>query len=353
MSTAAQPPEEIPGDDVLDGLITAEMGNSVADVFRRHRRIEETRYRDTHPDEGLRERKRRLTRRLISDAATAMFASRGFDAVKVSEIADRVGVSEKTIYNYFPNKESMVLDAADELVEGLAAALRDRDPGTSLTEAVAAALVTGLDDLEIIEDEMADWVPLFVTMIEQTPSLHAHWLEVHERLARVATDELAMQAGIDPRDPEAIVAGRALVGLAQVGMESQVRHIRAGLRGRELREAVAADVRRAARLLDTGLWSFNLPRTERARAQATEAMRAAEEARRQVVGALREARAAWEQARTAASDAGEEARRAGARAREEAQRAGEEARAAGQRARREAQAAARRARADARPRRDR
>jgi AcrR family transcriptional regulator len=72
----------------------------------------------------LRKRKRRLTRHLIADAATAMFASRGFDGVKVSEIADRVNVSMKTLYNYFPTKESMVLDA-DELIEGLATALRD------------------------------------------------------------------------------------------------------------------------------------------------------------------------------------------------------------------------------------
>jgi AcrR family transcriptional regulator len=44
-----------------------------------------------------------------------MFASRGFDAVKVSEIADRVNVSMNTLYNYFPTKESMVLDDAEEL----------------------------------------------------------------------------------------------------------------------------------------------------------------------------------------------------------------------------------------------
>ena len=58
-----------------------------------------------------------------------MFATRGFDNVKVSEVADRVGVSEKTIYNYFPTKESLVLDTADEAVERMARALRERGPG--------------------------------------------------------------------------------------------------------------------------------------------------------------------------------------------------------------------------------
>jgi AcrR family transcriptional regulator len=245
-----------PSDGILGDVVAAEMGDEMADAVRRMRQAEEARYREEHPREGLRERKRRLTRKLISDAATMLFASRGFDTVRVSEIADRVGVSEKTIYNYFPNKESMVLDEADELVEGLAAALRDRPPGVSVTGAVLAALVAEATSAPFMDDELAEFVPQLVAMIERTPALHAHWLQVHDRLARVAAEELAIQAGTAPRDPEAVVAGRALVGLVEVNMESSVRHIVAGLRGADLREAVLFDIRRAARLLDTGLSSL-------------------------------------------------------------------------------------------------
>jgi AcrR family transcriptional regulator len=298
-------------DSILDGLIGEEMGESMAAVMRRVRRTQEAWYRTQHPDEGLRERKRRLTRQLISDAATALFASRGFDEVKVAEVARRVGVSEKTIYNYFPTKESMVLDATDEMVEGLAAALRGRAPEESITEAVVRALASETSRFDADADAFAEMVPAFVAMIEQTPSLHAAWLEVNAQLADVATEELARQAGVDPRDPEPLIAGRALVGLVDVGMRSRVRHIQDGVRGDELNEKVQHDVRRAARLLDTGLWAFNLPASRRARTQAAEAARAAEEARRQVVTALREARAAWDEARTVAREAGEEIRRAG------------------------------------------
>jgi AcrR family transcriptional regulator len=245
-----------PSDGILDGVVAAEMGDEMADAVRRMRQAEEARYREEHPQEGLRERKRRLTRKLISDAATMLFTSRGFDAVRVSEIADRVGVSEKTIYNYFPSKESMVLDEADELVEGLAAALRDRPAGISVTGAVLAALEAETRSAPFMDDELAKMVPQLVAMIERTPALHAHWLQVHDRLARVAAEELAIQAGTAPRDPEAVVAGRALVGLLEVNMESSVRHVRAGLRGADLREAVLIDIRRAARLLDTGLSSL-------------------------------------------------------------------------------------------------
>ena len=127
-------------EELLDRLISDEMGEKIAQIMRSARRAQEAWHRSRHPDEGLRERKRRLTRQLISDAATTMFATRGFDNVKVSEVADRVGVSEKTIYNYFPTKESLVLDTADEAVERMARALRERGPDESLTAAVVRAI---------------------------------------------------------------------------------------------------------------------------------------------------------------------------------------------------------------------
>jgi hypothetical protein len=59
-----------------------------------------------------------------------------------------------------------------------------------------------------------------------------------------------------------------------------------------------ADLERAARLLETGLWSFNLmARGARTKRQTLEAAKAAEEARVQVVKALRQARATWTELR--------------------------------------------------------
>jgi AcrR family transcriptional regulator len=285
------------GEELLDRLISDEMGAKIAEIMRRARRAQEAWHRSHHPDEGLRERKRRLTRQLISDAATTMFATRGFDNVKVSEVAERVGVSEKTVYNYFPTKESLVLDTADEAVEQMARALRERGPGESPTAAVVRAIKKDTERFDQAPEELVDFIPLFLGMIESTPALRAAWLELHDRLATAACEELAAQAGIDPRDPEPMAAGRALAGLTEVALESRVRRIRDGLRGEELSRAVDDDLDRAARLLETGLWSFNVPRSQRAKRQAVEAARAAEDARTQVLKALRQARAAWEEVR--------------------------------------------------------
>ncbi len=308
-------------DDVLHQLVSEELGESIAELMRQMRRAHETWRRQTHPNEGLRERKRRITRQLISDAATVLFAMHGFDNVKVADVADRVGVSEKTVYNYFPTKESLVLDGADETIERVAAALRDPQPDESLTQAVVRALKEDVGRFQDVPDEMISFIPTYGEMIDSTPALRAAWLEVHDRLAVVARDALAKRAEVDPDDPEPMIAGHALAGLSDVVFESRIRHVNAGLRGEDLRTAVITDLERAARLLETGLWSFNmLARGAKAKTQALEAARAAEEARTQVVKALRQARTAFNDARdrsrATAREAREAAREAGKRARE-------------------------------------
>ena len=138
------------------------------------------------------------------------------------------------------------------------AALLDRPAGMSLTDAFVGALAASMDGFDLLDDELAAHVATtFAAMVKQTPALHAHWLEIQDRLARVAAEQLALQAGTEPADPEPAVADWALAGLVQVDMDSRVRHIRAGRRGAQLADAVAGDVRQAAELLETGLASLS------------------------------------------------------------------------------------------------
>src|ERR1700733_14288909 len=98
--------------------------------------------------EGLRERKKRLMRQQLSDTATAMFLDRGFDGVRVAEVGAACGVSEKTVFNYFPVKEGLVMDRLEAALSALSTALSD--PGRTPVQAVLAVLgqelgaVTGL-----------------------------------------------------------------------------------------------------------------------------------------------------------------------------------------------------------------
>src|SRR5512139_823231 len=58
---------------------------------------------------SLRDVKHSLTEQTIIEKAMALFKERGFAQVSVKQIAKAAMVSEKTVFNYFPNKELIVL----------------------------------------------------------------------------------------------------------------------------------------------------------------------------------------------------------------------------------------------------
>ena len=139
-------PVETDGEGKVHRLLVRELGEEVGEAFMRARAVQERWARQRHPHEGLRDRKKRLTRQQISDVATTLFVVRGFDHVTVSEIAEIVGVSEKTVYNYFPTKESLVFDRAEEGIERMVAALQEREPGESPTRALLRAFSEDADE---------------------------------------------------------------------------------------------------------------------------------------------------------------------------------------------------------------
>jgi AcrR family transcriptional regulator len=83
-------------------------------------------------EHGLRAQKKQRTRRALSEAATELFAARGFEAVTIAEIAARADVGVGTVFNYFRSKEELFFDRADAIEQDLVAS---RPPGSSATAA--------------------------------------------------------------------------------------------------------------------------------------------------------------------------------------------------------------------------
>ena len=210
--------------------------------------------------EGLRERKKRLMRQQLSDTATEMFLERGFDAVRVTEIADACGVSEKTVFNYFPTKESLIVDLGEAVEEALRTTLAD--PALEPVQAVLAILS---DQLAAVVSwlaaqpdraEAVERFRRFGTLIRSTASLRAHQRDGTERLTAVAAEVLARRAGLGPWDPEPRIAANALLGLWPIQFQALGAHLDEARTPEELHRAVTAQVERAARLLEGGLGSF-------------------------------------------------------------------------------------------------
>jgi AcrR family transcriptional regulator len=212
--------------------------------------------------EGLRERKKQLMRQQLTDTATEMFMQRGFDAVRVSEIADACGVSESTVFNYFPTKESLVLDRLDATMASLRTGLID--PGLSPVEAALRILDAELGAMTswlAAQDDAvlaANAVKRFGDLIDASPSLRANQSDMMDRFVAVAAELVADRVGMSPDDPEPQIAAIALLGLWRVQFQSLRKHLDETRTPAQVHEAVTADVRRAARLIEAGVSSFGI-----------------------------------------------------------------------------------------------
>ena len=210
--------------------------------------------------DGLRERKKRLMRQQLSDAATQMFMERGFDAFRVAEVAAACGVSEKTVFNYFPTKESLILDRLEATMASLRTGLAA--PGISPVEAALRILDDELDALTSWLAQQDDLVRAsaaiqrFGTLIQATPSLRAHQSDMMDQFVAVAAEILAEQAEMSADDPEPQIAATALLGLWRIQFVSLSKYLDGTRTPAQVCRAVTADVRRAARLIDTGLNSL-------------------------------------------------------------------------------------------------
>jgi AcrR family transcriptional regulator len=214
------------------------------------------------PDNGLRERKRRMLRQQLSDTATKMFLERGFDSVPVTEIAKKCNVSEKTVYNHFPVKESLLLDREDAMTEALRAAI------TNINEPPLSAMVYMLNNevqtmttaLEGQKDWKADvaMVQRFLSLVENTPSLRSYQYDIMERLTSVAAVILAERTGLVVESPEPQIIAELLVGLWKVQHRALRRVTNGTYTPHEIASLVNNEVRNAAHLLDVGIGSMNL-----------------------------------------------------------------------------------------------
>jgi AcrR family transcriptional regulator len=96
--------------------------------------------------EGLRERKKRLTRTAIFEAAQRLFDQRGFEEVTVAEIADAANISVKTLFTYVRSKEELIFGDSPTVLDAVAGAVRNRRLGETPLVAAAKGLMAAADD---------------------------------------------------------------------------------------------------------------------------------------------------------------------------------------------------------------
>jgi len=96
------------------------------------------------------ELRRQATRDALREMALAKFADQGFDNVTVAEVAEAVGVTERTFYRHFPTKESILFQDYESRLDWLSTALAMRPAHEPIFDSVLAATRSFPYDLEIV-----------------------------------------------------------------------------------------------------------------------------------------------------------------------------------------------------------
>jgi AcrR family transcriptional regulator len=200
---------------------------------------------------GLREDKKQRTRQEIADTAMRLFAMRGFDRVTVAEVARTAGVSEKTVFNYFPTKEDLFYDEVPRREAALVQAVRDLRPGESILTALHRMQHSECSRLA------SPGFAIFARIIEESPALQAKELEVMARFSRVLNEALQAELGLDERD--ARIAAGLLVSVHRHFFRIARQQALAGKHGPGAVRRLRADLDRAYELLEQGLGGFRRP----------------------------------------------------------------------------------------------
>jgi AcrR family transcriptional regulator len=161
---------------------------------------------------GLRERRRRQTSADIRGAAVRLVRERGFDKVTIEAICAEAGISVRTFFNYFPNKESAIVygpsDIPEELVEEFVAA----GPGSYsvvLDELIKLA-AHHLRDMPPDRDQAETMLELAKT----TPAMLAAFLADLERFQNHLIDIVARRQGMKPDEEiPAVISALALTAI--------------------------------------------------------------------------------------------------------------------------------------------
>ena len=160
---------------------------------------------------ALRERTRRAVQKEVAQAAQRLFLDRGYQATTVADIAAEIGMSQRSVFRYFPTKEDIVLGKLDFLAEEMLQTVRDRPPDEPVWDSLRGSLELFMPHVDAPDErEVAEAIQ---RVVFSSPGLLASYLEkLHliEDAAEAAIRERADTAGTPYRDddptPRALVA---------------------------------------------------------------------------------------------------------------------------------------------------
>jgi AcrR family transcriptional regulator len=181
---------------------------------------------------GLRERKKQRTRETIARAARELFATQGYHATTLAEIAEAADVSTRTIFAYFPSKEDILFSEFALMRKALARALAERPDDQDTLETVRRFILSMHKPEETELDEQLRGC------VERDETLRSHLRARIAQLEELIAPAIAKDLGASPDDLRPHVVAASLTAafnlLADRGRDdiaAQIDPIIAFLRG--------------------------------------------------------------------------------------------------------------------------
>ncbi|BDM69788.1 TetR family transcriptional regulator [Streptomyces nigrescens] len=205
------------------------------------------------PATGLREAKKQETRQLISDHATRLFITQGFEQTTIAEIAAAARVAKKTVTNYFARKEDLALDHQEEFATSLAHTVAARHPG----ESALAALRRAFADAVAAQDSVAGFSGQeFARMVADSSTLTNCLHGLHEQREQHLTQALAEATDADP-DDITVQTAAGLLGTVHRVLFHRIQALTlAGHPDDEIARIIAAESNQAFNLLEPALSDY-------------------------------------------------------------------------------------------------
>jgi AcrR family transcriptional regulator len=220
------------------------------------------------PPAGLRAWKKERTRATISDVATGLFMRDGFEQVTIAQIAAAAEVSVKTVFNYFPSKEDLFFDRADDVIGALVDAVVERPSGATILGALHRLLADrrvpfdpsgwrGLRDAASYEGFRR-----YLETEDQSPALRTRRLVIGELWTARLTQLFTRQLGLPAGDPRAATMATMVIAALTLRARTLNAAMMARLSARTVEKRVRAVVDESFERLGVAFADLDVPRAE-------------------------------------------------------------------------------------------
>ncbi|MFD7705978.1 TetR/AcrR family transcriptional regulator [Streptomyces sp. NPDC059785] len=199
----------------------------------------------------LTEQRKAEIRLEIAHAAVRLFVEQGVAATTGEQIGQAAGVSARTVWRYFPGKESCVRPLFTAGIDVIAAVLRDWRPGQPLPEVFDRALT---DELRLAPGPSHGTVAALVRLTRTEPGLRAVWLQSYDEAEPAFARALAARSGLPAGDLRPAIQAAVLNSALRAAVEHYAWRTDGGARDPAAAEAeLAATMRSALAIAAAGL----------------------------------------------------------------------------------------------------